>query len=391
MKKNIALSTIATLALLSLVSVGCGGGGSSTSSSANTGTGYYVDNAVAGVDYVCGTQKGKTDKDGKFTFEESKECTFTLADIPLRTTPSSDLLDGKKILEDDPKVAKFLQSIDADGDLSNGIQITDEVITAVTKALKENDISTNSVPEGEDLVEVVASVGNDVPAVSGDVRTDEEVQGHLTQTQTQITKELLAGKTFYFLDDDTIKKVVINSDATTIKFGDDSETAITIEGNKIKDKDGDHYIDKVTDKYILGHDNHGEFKFYFKKSDAEAALGDSGTGSDDLKALFTGKTLYRPDYHDKKRSITPFTFNNEMTQFTVKDEANNKTFTFDITTTKDSFVFTNENVERKYTMTSHTNEYVEMDYRQNAEERVIDTYRFYFNREKATAYMNTLK
>jgi len=79
-----------------------------------------------------------------------------------------------------------------------------------------------------------------------------------------------------------------------------------------------------------------------------------------------------------------------MTSFTAKDEAKDKTFTFNISTTEKSFIFTSENRERKYTMTSSTNDYVEMDYRSDGEERVKEVYRFYFNRDKATVYMNTL-
>jgi len=316
MKKTLHLSTIATLALLSLVSVGCGGGGSGTSSSANTGTGYYVDSAVAGVDYVCGTQKGKTDKDGKFTFEESKECSFSLADIPLRTTPASDLLDGKKIFENDLKVAKFLQSIDVDGNLSNGIQITDEVITAVTKALKENDVSTNSVPEGQDLADVVASVSDDIGTISADVPTDEAVQIHLENTQTDITKELFAGKTFYaYYKEDSgtrcVAEVKVNSTATNWTYKDiigctgSGSEEIIINGTQLsinhpEEEDLDVYTVSEKEKYILLSNTHGssKLKFYFKKADAEAALGDSGTGSDDLKDLkfsteyLNGKTFY---------------------------------------------------------------------------------------------------
>ena len=191
----LALSTIAALALL-----GCGGS-SSTPSSTNTGTGYYKDAAVAGVDYVCGTQTGKTDKEGKFTFEEDKECKFSVAGIPLRTTSADKLIDGGTIFEDNPKVAQFLQSIDADGDLSNGIEIDDKVLEALTSALANIDDDTTVLSDDTVLTTVVAEVGSQVEAVPGTVRTDSEVQEHLAQTQTEITKELLAGKTFYVVGD----------------------------------------------------------------------------------------------------------------------------------------------------------------------------------------------
>jgi len=313
MKKNITLSTIALISLL-LVGCGGGGGGSSTSSSANTGTGYYVDSAVAGVDYICGTQKGKTDKDGKFTFEKGKECSFKLAGIPLRTTPASELQDGKKVLEDNPKVAKFLQSIDGDGDLSNGIQITDEVLDALTTALETLQVPNNTVPDGQNLTEVVAEVGDKVAEVSGEVPTDEEVQGHLTQTQTEITKELLAGKTFYVVGSDEgeveLFKFVVNNEATSINAYKldgtpiEKNIAIQIVGNKLifaDNNDGSYTLISQEDGYIFGDDRFSDgskdgigHRLYTSQSDAQAyydSLNDN-TGSNDLTSLIVGKTYY---------------------------------------------------------------------------------------------------
>jgi len=228
--KKITLLTLSTFASFALL--GCGG---SSSSNTNTGTGYYVDNAVAGVDYVCGTQRGKTDKEGKFTFEKGQECKFSLAGIPLRTTSADKLNDGVKVLEDNPKVAKFLQSIDSDGDLSNGIEIDDKVLKALNSALEGIDDTTTVLRDDTVLAEVVGSAG-------GTLRTDTEVQEHLTQTQTEITKELLAGKTFYFKDENSIKTVEINQDATQITFiktdGTKKIYHIEIKGNAITDEDG---------------------------------------------------------------------------------------------------------------------------------------------------------
>ena len=261
------LSAITVIALFSMI--GCGGNGSSSSSSndVKTGTGYYVDNAVAGVDYVCGAKTGKTDKDGKFVFEKGKECKFTLAGVPLRTTKADELVDGKKVVENNKKVAKLLQSIDSDGDLSNGIQITDKVITALTKAL-ETTQNQGKLPEGTVLTEVVANVGHDVEGVSGDVRSDVEVEQHLAQTQTEITKELLAGKTFYVVGPDgetnqiVLFKIVVNKEVTSFKsykldgtLTDDA--TVELNGNKIvftDNTDGSYSLVSQENGYILADD-----------------------------------------------------------------------------------------------------------------------------------------
>ncbi len=82
MTKKIMLTTIAMSAVLALV--GCGGG-SDSSDSSEVGTAYYIDSAVSGVNYTCGSQKGITGIDGAFDFELGKSCTFYLGDIELRS------------------------------------------------------------------------------------------------------------------------------------------------------------------------------------------------------------------------------------------------------------------------------------------------------------------
>jgi len=181
MTKDITLSTIATIALFTII--GCGGSGGS-SDNTKTGTGYYVDSAVEGVEYTCGNQTGITDKDGKFAFEEGQGCNFTLDGITLRTVKADELANGKEVFEDNLTVAKLLQSIDADGNPDNGIQITVEVAKALKKALEKEDCK-GKLPKGDKLTEVVADVGHDVEHVSGDLRTDEEVREHWNRTHVK--------------------------------------------------------------------------------------------------------------------------------------------------------------------------------------------------------------
>jgi len=133
--KRVLSSGLALSAVLSLV--GCGGGGSSSPAAAavETGTAYYLDSAVSGINYKCGSHEGITDQDGKFTFEKGQSCTFYLGDIKLREMDKALLGDGKKIVEEDTKVAVLLQSLDADGNPDNGITIKKEVVEAMADAL----------------------------------------------------------------------------------------------------------------------------------------------------------------------------------------------------------------------------------------------------------------
>lgn len=308
MKKfnHIGISLI-TMGLL----VGCGSNsGTTPETSSTTGTGYYVDNAVKGIKYICGTQIGTTDQNGKFTFEKGKKCTFSLAGITLRTTPSQELTDGKEIVENDLKVAKFLQSIDSDNDLTNGIQISDAVLNELTTALKQNN-SENKLPEGPVLQNVVSYVGDNVEGVTGNVRTDDQVKEHLAQTQIEITKKLLSGKIFYVPYTDhnvnVVEKHTVNADAThgtwEQVFGqsDSGTDTISISGDIVTFDSGDNgkrfSILNVTDKYmeIKDADDDEIEKIYFSLEDAKATF-DSATSSTTAESInpmvLANKTIY---------------------------------------------------------------------------------------------------
>lgn len=333
MIKSIKLSVIAVISAVSIV--GCGS--SSSSSDVKTGVGYYIDNAVQGIDYVCGSKTGKTDSKGAFTFEEGKDCKFTLAGIPLRTTQADELKDGGKVLEDNVKVAKLLQSIDADNNLDNGIQITDAVYTAITDVLKDKN-STDVVNDDTVLTDVIAYVGDKVEGVDGNVRTDEQVQEHLTQTQTEITKQLLAGKTFYFVSDVMIESDTFNADVTSLTWkniegkGDENQVlgssgTVSIQeivGKQVTFSDGGsfHIIKTNDTQFITQDDNSGEQrKYYLDYKDAKAQYdslqGETApTQTENTKKLFAGKTFYLAYNDDGIDTIEKLVFNNDVSSMT---------------------------------------------------------------------------
>ena len=176
MKKSITLSSIA---IASLLLVGCGGGGSNSSPSAtpSIGTGYYVDAAVQGVDYVCGSQSGITDVDGKFTFEQNQNCSFKIGNVLLREVNALNLQNGIRVLEDNADTARFLQTLDIDGDASNGIEISDSA----------KQLNLTEIPKDDALLR---SIRDDIKAsdknYQGRVVTVQEVQEHLTQTRNEL-------------------------------------------------------------------------------------------------------------------------------------------------------------------------------------------------------------
>jgi hypothetical protein len=139
---------------------GCGGGGSSsTPPSSDTKTGYLIDSAVDGVEYVTSSGKSGTTSDGgKFEYEkDDTNISFSIGGLKLPDFNLSNLNGDKKILPTDlvgvdrnnttdgnvSKVLQILQTLDEDGNATNGITITLTVRNAfgVNKNILDSNIS----------------------------------------------------------------------------------------------------------------------------------------------------------------------------------------------------------------------------------------------------------
>jgi len=169
---------IAALAFTLVGVVGCSSGGSDTTPS--TKTGYFIDSAVEGLEYTSGSTSGTTGADGSFKYEEGKPVTFKLGNLTLGSLTVSngrvfpvDLVNGA-VDETDPNVtliAQVLQTLDSDGDPSNGITIlpsTRQSITATANLATANatDAATtfardlNSATNGSVSMVTVANARN---------------------------------------------------------------------------------------------------------------------------------------------------------------------------------------------------------------------------------------
>ena len=118
--------------------VGCGGGGNETPSDrqpvARTAVGQFKDANVAGLSYISGGQSGVTDSEGRFTYEVGEPVMFSVGDVTLGETESKSVVtpvdlfeQGSSSSEPVLNTVRFLISLDEDNDLSNGINIPEEV------------------------------------------------------------------------------------------------------------------------------------------------------------------------------------------------------------------------------------------------------------------------
>jgi para-nitrobenzyl esterase len=133
-----ALSTLALLALAA-----CGSGDDDVTPTVLTGT--FVDSPVSGLNYVGSeTPAGTTNASGQFNHRAGERISFSIGNLPLGSatagatggtviTPLS-VTEGAASATDQRVNNKLilLQTIDADGDLNNGIQITEAIRAAVS-------------------------------------------------------------------------------------------------------------------------------------------------------------------------------------------------------------------------------------------------------------------
>ena len=189
MKTTNIISAIAA----SLLLAACGGTGATSTDDTSTSSnkvlkGYYVDSAVEGVKFHCTTpagetQSGITDEKGTFTFKENQTCTFKIGDVVLREVNALSLEHNVTVFEDNTRVAQFLQTLDSDGNASNGIEILPEA----HEVLKERNMT--EVPQNDAELE---DVKDDLKVKSperyhGDIVSEQDAREHLGETRQRIT------------------------------------------------------------------------------------------------------------------------------------------------------------------------------------------------------------
>ncbi len=146
---------------------------------APTSQAFYVDSAVEGVTASCRSTTSLTDINGGFTYEVGQGCSFWLGNILLRE--EGGITQGEMVLEDVIEVAQFLQSLDNDNSVDNGITITPEV----TNTLVDENITT--VPQTQEELEYIITLLKDADiGFGGDIVSKEDAQNHINQTQREI-------------------------------------------------------------------------------------------------------------------------------------------------------------------------------------------------------------
>ena len=184
MSLNKNLFTLLTVAAVSFS--GCNSSSDDSTPSVPNGTtttGVFLDSAVEGLDYTCTLepQVRQTDAKGTFTCLTGSTITFKIGKYELGSTPVAAVITPKDLSDDNTtiiNIAQLLQSIDTDGDPSNGIVI-DHAGTAYTNL--ENNTSVVEVNASNFDSAILSYIGKST------LVSEANASAHLEDTLNNIT------------------------------------------------------------------------------------------------------------------------------------------------------------------------------------------------------------
>jgi len=125
-----------------------------------------VDSPVEGLSYASATLNGTTDADGIFSYETNETVTFSIGDITLGSTSGAavitpvDMVSGATS-ETDPvvtNIARFLQTLDDDGNPDNGIIISNTVSNLAAGKNIDFMLSTSDFENNGNVQTVIADL-----------------------------------------------------------------------------------------------------------------------------------------------------------------------------------------------------------------------------------------
>lgn len=169
------------LVAMTMVLFGCGGGSSSTptggSSSTPTGgsvvTKGIVYPVVVGLSYQTSSGSGVVASDGSYSYKGNENVTFSAGGIELATVPATTKVTPLPLDNDvaSTNLLRLLKALDSDGDISNGISLSQMATSTLTSVDLTSEAS------------VVAALASLKPSASLPATNDAQVATVLTNTK----------------------------------------------------------------------------------------------------------------------------------------------------------------------------------------------------------------
>ncbi len=135
--------------VVSMIISGCGGSGTKEAT-AETISGQFIDAPVSGLTYSCSSgSSGVTNNNGDYSCNVGDTVTFSINGFVIGSAAAADVVTPYDISGDDAQainIAQLLQTLDSDGDPTNGISIAQSgILYDVMGTLKEGGITLAQV------------------------------------------------------------------------------------------------------------------------------------------------------------------------------------------------------------------------------------------------------
>ncbi|NKF52758.1 hypothetical protein G3R49_19565 [Shewanella sp. WXL01] len=148
-------------------------------------TGKFLDSAVIGIGYTTATQSGTTNENGEFNYVEGESVTFAIGDLTFPETSAKEAVTPLDIANTEDvtnnqvvNMARLLQTLDKDGDPSNGITITEDAAAAAEPV--DFSQSPDEFAASNAVNAVITNGGQDTPVA--ELVSEEAAVDHLDDT-----------------------------------------------------------------------------------------------------------------------------------------------------------------------------------------------------------------
>lgn len=161
-------------------------------------SGIFEGGPVSGLAFTTATQTGTTDPEGTFSYGEGETVTFAIGDLVLGSTAGKDEVSAIDLVAaaqdgSDPvvnNICVLLQSLDQDGHLNNGIQITAEIADIVDNYALNFNQATTAFASDADVVALLAELNisgvfNDTDPRDRTLRTAQDAREYLARSLSQ--------------------------------------------------------------------------------------------------------------------------------------------------------------------------------------------------------------
>jgi len=169
-----------SITALTIAITACGGGGSGSSSGGgeSSETGVFTDSPVSGAYYETETHQGFTNSLGEYSYEPGETVVFSVGGIAFPAVAASGQVTPRDLAPDNDdefsNILQFLQTLDSDGNASNGISISRDDHTL----FEGSAIQTSSITFDDDVQSVLDTSGDSRTVVS-----EEQAKSHFDEAQ----------------------------------------------------------------------------------------------------------------------------------------------------------------------------------------------------------------